>query len=154
MWPIFPGLCGLPIRRDLNIGITSWSSFRCRNGWLVLGPDCFLFYFLISVMVINRPWLLQFSGRTVLVSNDVFRKNLVLELTQLLLVISGGRSQNRATNYVSTRQILPRCMHIPSQNFLKLRKWYYYYYYYYYYLPWNVRLSTNRKRYKFYINVH
>ena len=28
-------------------------------------------------------------------------------------------------------------MHIPSQNFLKLRKWYYYYYYH---LPWNVRL--------------
>ena len=35
-WPAFPGLCGLSIRRDVNIGITSWSSFRCRNGHYLL----------------------------------------------------------------------------------------------------------------------
>ena len=31
MWLTFPGLGGLTVRRDLNIGITSWSSFRCYN---------------------------------------------------------------------------------------------------------------------------
>ena len=83
----------------------------------------FLFYLLKTVMV-----------------NAFSEKNRVLELTLLLPVISGGRSRNRATNYVSTRQILPsRCTHIPSEYFLKLRKWY---------LPWKVRLSTNRKRKK------
>ena len=34
----------------------------------------FLFYLLKTVMANNRPCLLQFGGRMVLVSNDVFRK--------------------------------------------------------------------------------
>ena len=35
LWPGHPGLGVLSVRRDLNIGITSWFSFRCRNGYLL-----------------------------------------------------------------------------------------------------------------------
>ena len=34
VWPTFPGLGGLSVRRDFYIGITSLFSFRCRNGYL------------------------------------------------------------------------------------------------------------------------
>ena len=34
VWPNFTGLGGLSVRRDLNMGITSWSTFRCHHGYL------------------------------------------------------------------------------------------------------------------------
>lgn len=34
VWPNFTGMGGLSVRRDLNMGITSWSSFRCHHGYL------------------------------------------------------------------------------------------------------------------------
>lgn len=34
VWVTTPWLGELPVRRELHIGITSWSFFRCRNGYL------------------------------------------------------------------------------------------------------------------------
>ena len=34
VWPTFPGVDGLSVRRDLNIGKNSWTSISCRNSYL------------------------------------------------------------------------------------------------------------------------